>query len=65
MKLGIPSMGKNGLDEQVGQHFGRVSHYTIIDLEKDTVQVIQNTSNHMGGSLDPPELLKNEGVNVK
>ena len=64
MKVGIPSMGEKGLDEQVGQHFGRVSHYTIIDLEKETIQVIQNTSNHMGGSLDPPEILKNEGVNV-
>ena len=64
MKVGIPSMGEKGLDEQVGQHFGRVSHYTIIDLETDTINVIQNTSNHMGGLLDPPKLLKKEGVDV-
>jgi predicted Fe-Mo cluster-binding NifX family protein len=64
MKVGIPSMGGKGLDEQVGQHFGRVSHYTIIDLDTDDVQVIPNTSHHMGGNLEPPELLKKQGVNI-
>ncbi len=64
MKIGIPSMGDNGLDEQVGQHFGRVTHYTIIDLDTDKVDVIPNTSHHMGGRADPPEILAHEGVNV-
>ncbi len=64
MKVGIPSMGKKGLDEQVGQHFGRVTHYTIVNLETDNVYVVSNTSHHMGGSLQPPELLKKEGVDV-
>jgi predicted Fe-Mo cluster-binding NifX family protein len=64
MKVGIPSMGEKGLDEQVGQHFGRVTHYTIVDLETDDVNVIPNTSHHMGGTVEPPELLKKEGVCV-
>jgi len=64
MKVGIPSMGEKGLEEQVGQHFGRVTHYTIIDLDTDEVTVVQNTSHHMGGMLQPPELLKKEGVNI-
>lgn len=64
MKIGIPSMGEKGLDEQVGQHFGRVTHYTIIDLDTDEVSVVQNTSHHMGGMLQPPELLKKEGVHI-
>jgi predicted Fe-Mo cluster-binding NifX family protein len=64
MKVGIPSMGEKGLEEQVGQHFGRVTHYTIVDLDNNEVEVIANTSHHMGGSLQPPELLKKEGVNV-
>ncbi|MBS3749793.1 MAG: NifB/NifX family molybdenum-iron cluster-binding protein [Candidatus Thermoplasmatota archaeon] len=62
MKVGIPSMGEKGLDEQVGQHFGRVTHYTIVDLDTDDVNVIPNTSHHMGGTVEPPELLKKEGV---
>ena len=64
MKLGIPSMGDNGLDEQVGEHFGRVPTYTIVDLDSDTVEVIPNTSHHMGGQGDPPEILKKNGVEV-
>lgn len=64
MKIGIPSMGEKGLDEQVGQHFGRVSHYTIVNLDTNKIEVISNTSHHMGGSAQPPELLKKEGVNV-
>ncbi len=64
MKVSIPSMGEKGLDEQVGQHFGRVTHYTIVDLENDEVKVIQNNSHHMGGTLNPPEILKKEGVDI-
>jgi predicted Fe-Mo cluster-binding NifX family protein len=64
MKIGIPSMGERGLDEQVGQHFGRVSHYTIVDVETNEITVITNTSHHMGGKSQPPELLKKHGVDV-
>ena len=64
MKIGIPSNGEKGLDEQVGQHFGRVTHYTIVDLDTNDVNVIPNTSHHMGGTVEPPELLKKEGVGV-
>ena len=64
MKIGIPSNGEKGLDEQVGQHFGRVTHYTIVDLDTNDVNVIPNTSHHMGGTDEPPELLKKEGVGV-
>jgi len=57
-------MGEKGLDEDVGEHFGRVPTYTIIDLETQDVKVISNSSNHMGGKEYPPELLKREGVQV-
>ena len=62
MKIGIPSMGEKGLDEQVGEHFGRVPTYTIVDLDSDEVKIVDNTSHHMGGSGDPPEIMKKEGV---
>ena len=64
MKICIPTMGNKGLDDFVGEHFGRVQTYTIIDLETDEVRVIPNESHHMGGQGYPPELLKQEGVNV-
>ena len=64
MKICIPTMGKRGLDDGVGEHFGRVPTYTIVDLENDEVKVIPNVSHHMGGQGDPPEIMAKEGVNV-
>ena len=64
MKIGIPSMGERGMDEAVGQHFGMVPFYTIVDSETETVTVLPNTSSHTGGVGYPPELLHAEGVDV-
>ena len=64
MKICIPTMGENGLDNQVGEHFGRVPTYTIVDLDTKEVKVIPNTSEHMGGQGQPPEIMAREGVNV-
>jgi predicted Fe-Mo cluster-binding NifX family protein len=57
-------MGENGLNDYVGEHFGRVPTYTIINLDTKEVKVIQNTSDHMGGHGHPPELMAKEGVNI-
>ena len=57
-------MGENGLDNNVGEHFGRVPTYTIVDLDTNEVKVISNTSEHMGGQGQPPEIMAREGVNV-
>ena len=64
MKICIPTMGNNGLDETVGEHFGRVPTFTVVDSETNDVEVIPNTSTHMGGSEYPPELLNKKGVNL-
>jgi len=64
MKVCIPTMGKRGLDDSVGEHFGRVPTYTIVDLDTDEVKVVPNVSHHMGGHGDPPEIMAQEGVNV-
>jgi len=64
MKVAIPTMGSRGLDEQVGEHFGRVPTYTIVDLDSNEVTVIDNTSHHQGGAGYPPELLAKQGVEV-
>ena len=64
MKLAIPTAGNRGLDEQVGEHFGRVPTYTVVDTDTDQVTVILNTSTHAGGTLHPPELLAQQGVDT-
>lgn len=64
MKICIPTNGEAGLDDSVGEHFGRVPTYTIVDLDTDEVKVIPNTSNHMNGQGYPPEIMAREGVNA-
>ncbi len=64
MKICIPTMSDQGLDDEVGEHFGRVPTYTIVDLEQNDVKVVANTSDHMGGQGNPPEIMAREGVNV-
>lgn len=64
MKVCIPTNGDKGLDDSVGEHFGRVPTYTIVDLETNNVKVIPNTSHHMNGAGYPPEIMAKEGVNA-
>ena len=64
MKLCIPTLGENGLDNLIGEHFGRVPTYTIVDLDTNEVKVIPNTSHHMSGQGYPPEIMQKEGVEI-
>jgi predicted Fe-Mo cluster-binding NifX family protein len=62
--IGIPTMGSKGLDENVGEHFGRTPTYTLFDTENEEVRVLDNTSEHMGGTGHPPALLAENGVEM-
>ena len=62
MKVCIPTMGKLGIDEEVGQHFGMAPTYTIVDTETNEVDIIDNTSDHMGGQGHPPEIISQTGA---
>ncbi|OYT27872.1 MAG: dinitrogenase iron-molybdenum cofactor biosynthesis protein [Candidatus Altiarchaeales archaeon ex4484_96] len=64
MRIAVPSNGNRGLDEMVGEHFGRVPFYTIVDDTDMDVRVIPNSSHHMGGQGYPPQLLAEEGVDI-
>jgi predicted Fe-Mo cluster-binding NifX family protein len=62
MIIGFPTLGTRGLEENVGEHFGRTPTYTLFDTETEEIKVIENTSEHMGGVGHPPELLAEHGV---
>ncbi|NPE28904.1 NifB/NifX family molybdenum-iron cluster-binding protein [Methanococcoides sp. SA1] len=64
MKIAIPSSETGGLEDYVELHFGKAPAYTIYDTETETVEIIKNTSVHMGGKGRPPELLKDAGVDI-
>ena len=64
MKVCIPTMGKRGLEEYVGEHFGRVPTYTLVDTNTNEVKVIENTSEHLGGTGYPTEIIARTGAEI-
>ncbi len=63
-RLCIPTEGSGGPDARVGEHFGRVPTFTLVDSETGAIEVLDNTSEHMGGAGLPAELLARAGVDV-
>ena len=59
MKVCIPTEREGGIDDVVGQHFGRVPTYTLVDIDTNEVAVIPNTSEHRGGVGVPPDFIEN------
>ena len=64
MKIVIPTNDKKGLDSNVAEHFGRCNTYTFLDEEGKIIEIIDNTSEHMGGTGLPPELMKKHRANI-
>lgn len=63
-KLCVPTSGSGGLDDLVGEHFGRVPTFTLVDSETGEVEILDNTSEHMGGAGLPADLLIRAGAEV-
>jgi len=63
-KLCIPTEGAGGLNGLVGEHFGRVPTFTLVDSDTGEVEVLDNTSEHMGGMGLPADLLVRAGAEV-
>lgn len=61
MRICIPSNGRGGLDDQVCEHFGRAMTFTVYETDGETVDVVPNTSEHMGGTGKPPEIIIRTG----
>ena len=64
LRIAVPTEGKGGLESRVSDHFGRCETYTLLDEGGNVIEVIENTSRHMGGSGLPPELIKKHSVDV-
>ncbi len=64
MRLCVPTLGDKGLDDEVSGHFGRAPSFTIVDTDSGEVEVVENTSEHMGGEKKPPTLLDEKNIDV-
>jgi predicted Fe-Mo cluster-binding NifX family protein len=49
MKIVIPTEDMNGLKSNVSEHFGKCNTYTFVDENGNVTEIINNTSEHMGG----------------
>ena len=64
MKIVIPTNNKKGLEDEVAEHFGRCNTYTFLNEKGDVLEIIDNTSEHMGGRGLPPELMKKHEADI-
>ena len=64
MKIVIPTNDKKGLDDRIAEHFGRCLTYTFLNEKGEVLEIIDNTSEHMGGMGLPPELMKKHGADI-
>jgi len=64
MKIIIPTDDKKGLDGKIAKHFGRCLTYTFLNEKGKVTEIIDNTSEHMGGAGLPPELMKKHGADI-
>jgi len=64
MILCFPTDGNKGLEDQIGQHFGRVPYFTLYDTDTKEVKVIDNMSEHTGGRGLPGDILSSLGINA-
>ena len=54
MKLCIPTETNEGKKAQVYEHFGSAPYFTIVDTEKDAVEVIDNVNQHHSHGMCQP-----------
>ena len=64
MKIVIPTNGRKGTAETIAEHFGRCETYTFLNEKGEVVEIIDNTSEHMGGIGLPPELMKKHNADI-
>ena len=64
MRIAIPTHGRYGLEDQVNPHFGRAPTFTIFDERTGSLEIVENASEHFGGSGLPPQLLSKKGVDA-
>ena len=64
MRIVIPTNSSKGLDDKVAEHFGRSKTYTFLNEKGQLIEIIENTSEHMGGMDLPPELMKKHNADI-
>jgi predicted Fe-Mo cluster-binding NifX family protein len=64
MRIVIPTDNKKGLNDKIAEHFGRCETYTFLNEKGKVIEIIENTSEHMGGKGLPVDIMKKHKANV-
>ncbi len=64
MRLCIPTKDDTGREAQLSDHFGRAPYYTIVDTGESSLEVVENESDHFGGSKQPPAFVADLDVDA-
>ena len=67
--VGIPSMGKGGLNDEMSPRFGRCPSFTFVELENNEITAVRTVPNHaanaMGGAgVQATQIIGNNNANV-
>jgi len=63
MKICIPTLGKNGFQEKLYNHFGSAEFFSIYDTETKELKVVKNNNlHHEHGTCQPMGVIKQEGI---
>lgn len=63
MRVCMPTMGDNGIEERVHNHFGSAAFFTVVDTDKEAVEVVKNgNEHHQHGGCQPLKAIA--GLNV-
>ncbi len=67
MRVAISSEGGRGLDSVISSHFGRCSHFVLVDLEGADLREVKEVVNPFAKGHEPgqvPQFMESQGVNV-
>lgn len=57
LRIAIPTMGREGMKDQVSPHFGRAPTFTIVDTDTSSIEIVDNVSEHFGGMGKAPAII--------
>jgi len=68
MRIGIAAENGMGLQAKVSQHFGRCSHYVIVDVDGDTIKEVTTINNPFFSAHESPgqvpSFIRDQGIDV-
>lgn len=64
MNICIPVLTPNGLNSEIATHFGKASTFAMMNDETEELTFFANDGTHHGGTLNPPDIIKEAGADL-